>query len=92
MPVVGSIPIVPRKIPKAPEMSPLTIESPTREMTRVMPSAIREKYSGGPKRMAKAARGGARSIRPMTLRVPAIKEPIADIPNAAPALPCWPIW
>ncbi len=70
MPVVGSIPIVPRKIPKAPERSPLIIESPTREMTRVMPSAIREKYSGGPKRMAKAASGGARSIRPMHAQRP----------------------
>ena len=84
MPVVGSIPIVPRKIPNAPERSPLIIESPTREMTRVMPSAIREKYSGGPKLMAKAASGGARSIRPRTLSVPAMKEPIADIPKAAP--------
>ena len=39
-------------------MSPLIMESPTREMTRVMPSAIRAKYSGGPKLMAKSASGG----------------------------------
>ena len=92
MPVVGSMPMVPRKIPKAPAISPLIMDSPTREMTRVIPSAIRAKYSGGPKRMAKSASGGASSIRPITLRVPAMKEPMADIPRAAPALPFWPIW
>ena len=46
MPVVGSMPMVPRKIPKAPAISPLIMDSPTREMTRVIPSAIRAKYSG----------------------------------------------
>ena len=30
--------------------------------------------------------------RPIVLIVPAIKEPIAAMPNAAPALPCFAIW
>ena len=50
------------------------------------------KYSGGANLSAKRARGGATSIKPNTPNVPATKEEIAAIPNAAPARPCLAIW
>ena len=51
------------------------------------PKTINAKYSGGAKRNAKRANGGAISINPNTPTVPAIKEAMAEIPNAAPARP-----
>jgi hypothetical protein len=51
-------------------------------------------YSGGPKRSAKLARGGATTVSRMTLNVPATKEPTAAMERAAPARPrlamAWP--
>ncbi len=44
-------------------------------------------YSGGPKRSAKSASGGASSIKATTLAVPATKEPMAAMASAAPARP-----
>jgi len=38
------------------------------------------------------AKGGATSIRPITEMVPAMKEPKAATPKAAPARPCRAIW
>ena len=58
----------------------------------VTPRTIREKYSGGPNRMAIVASGGARNVRATTENVPAIKEPKAAIPRAGPALPLRAIW
>ena len=57
-----------------------------------MPMSIRLKYSGGPNARASLARGGATSISPITEMVPAMKEPKAAIPRAAPARPCRAIW
>ena len=51
------------------------------------PKTIKAKYSGGAKRNAKRASGGAISINPTTPTVPAINDAIAEMPNAAPALP-----
>ena len=47
----------------------------------------RAKYSGGPKRSAKLAKGGASSMRPTILTVPAINDPMAAIASAGPARP-----
>ena len=44
-------------------------------------------YSGGPKRSAKAASGGAMSVSMITPKVPATKEPTAAMQSAAPARP-----
>ncbi len=65
----------------------LTIDSPARKTTIASPNAIKAKYSGGAKRKAKRANGGAISIKPRTPTLPATNEAIAEIPNAAPALP-----
>ena len=48
---------------------------------------MREKYSGGPKLKATLARDGAMKVRTMTLSVPAMNDPNAEIPRAAPARP-----
>ena len=42
--------------------------------------------------MANLERGGVRSIKPTTLIVPPMKEPIAEMPRAGPALPLRAIW
>jgi hypothetical protein len=52
----------------------------------------REKNSGGPKRRARLANVGAKSISPITPIVPAMKDPKAAMPRAGPALPCLAIW
>ena len=68
-------------------MVPLIGESPERNTANNNPNNIKEKYSGAPKRRANAASGGARKVSPMTPTVPAINEPMAAMPRAAPALP-----
>jgi hypothetical protein len=44
-------------------------------------------YSGGPKRTAKFASGGATMVSTIRLKVPAMKEPTAAMQSAAPARP-----
>ena len=44
-------------------------------------------YSGGPKRNANAASGGATSVSTMTPKVPAMNDPTAAMQSAAPARP-----
>ena len=53
---------------------------------------ISAKYSGGPKRSASEASGGASNMSPMMPSVPAMNEPNAAMPSAGPALPCSAIW
>ena len=51
------------------------------------PSTSSAVYSGGPKRSAKAASGGAITVSTSTPNVPAIHEPTAAMHRAAPARP-----
>ncbi len=51
------------------------------------PSTSSEAYSGGPKRSAKLASGGAITVVTITPKVPAMNEPIAAMQSAAPARP-----
>ncbi len=88
MPVMVSSPIVPRMIPTPAVIRALAMDFWARYVSTTKPRIIREKYSGGPKRKATETRGGARSIRPMTPKVPAIKDPKAAMPRAGPARPC----
>ena len=46
------------------------------------------KYSGGPNLRATVTRIGENILNPKLLKVPAINDPMAAIPKAAPALPC----
>ena len=56
------------------------------------PSTIKPKFSGGPKRIATAAMSGAKKVITTTPIVPAMNEPMAAIPSAAPARPWRAIW
>ena len=66
---------------------PLTTDLPVKKATIANPRTMSPKYSGGPKRSANFATGGAKNISPNTPKVPATKEEIAAIPRAAPARP-----
>jgi len=48
--------------------------------------------SGGPNFIAKFAKRGARSMRPIILKVPPIQDPHAEIKRAAPPRPLRVIW
>jgi hypothetical protein len=58
-----------------------------RKVRTIIPTIIKAKNSGGPKRRAMPARRGPVNVRAMTAIVPAINEPKAAIPRAGPALP-----
>ena len=92
LPETVSVPTVPAMIPKQAIMSERTIEAPVRKLSTIMPMLMRAKYSGGPNFRAKLASGGAMRVRPTMPSVPAMKEPKADMPSAAPARPCRAIW
>ena len=90
-PVWGSMPIVAMRSPTTPAASPFRTESPT-AASAVRPTTTRAKYSGGPKESAARASGGAISIRPSVPITPAMNDPMAAMPSAAPARPCSAIW
>ena len=54
---------------------------------KIRPSTRSAVYSGGPKRNAKVASGGAIRVSMTTPNVPAIQEPTAAMHKAAPARP-----
>ncbi len=70
----------------------LAIEPWVRKVSTTRPSTIRLKYSAGPKAMATLASFGATSISATSEKVPAMKEPKAEMPSAGPARPCLAIW
>ncbi len=89
VPVNGSIPTKLTKRPSAIPANPLRRAFSDRLTTRLSAMNMRAKYSGGPKASATPARIGAKKVTPTRLRVPATKEPMAAMPNAGPALPCF---
>ena len=46
----------------------------------------------GPKARAQFASIGAKIARPMTETMPPMNEPMAAMPSAGPARPCFAIW
>jgi len=68
-------------------MSAFTIDSRAKYVSSVSPRTMRAKYSGGPKLSVTRARNGARNVRTTTLSVPAMNDPNAAMPSAAPARP-----
>jgi hypothetical protein len=85
--VIGSSPTVPRNNPSSAIASALSREPLASQVTMVKPISRRAKISGGPKLSATRASGGASSIRPTTEIVPAMNDPKAAMPSAAPARP-----
>ena len=82
------MPTVPAIRPSTAMINALIIEPCDRYATKVRPVSVRAKYSGGPKLSAALPSSGARNIRPITPTVPAMNEPKAEMPSAAPARPC----
>ncbi len=70
---------------------PFTTDLPERYVARSSPRMVSEKYSAGPNFTANADSGGATKVRPTTPAVPATKDPMAAMPSAAPARPCFAI-
>ncbi len=91
-PLTTSMPTAAARNPSATIRAPFTGEPVIMKSVQTMPSTIRAKFSGGPKRMATVAIVGAKNVITITPSVPATKEPIAAIPSAAPARPCFAIW
>ena len=90
--VMGSMPTLPMMIPKQAIIRDLIMDPPAKKTRTVRPRTITAKYSGGPKRRAIEANGGARQASPRSPRVPAMKDPNADMPRATPARPLRAIW
>ncbi|EKD41082.1 MAG: hypothetical protein ACD_74C00054G0001 [uncultured bacterium] len=86
-PKTGSIPTVPSRRPATHIMRPLITDSSERYTAISNPRMTNEKYSGVPNLSANAASEGATIDTPKRLMVPAIKDPMADMPRARPALP-----
>src|SRR5262249_13204508 len=91
-PLTTSMPTAAVRNPSATISAPFTGEPVIMKRVQTMPRPIRAKFSGGPKRMATVAIVGAKNVITITPSVPATKEPIAAIPRAAPARPCFAIW
>jgi hypothetical protein len=91
-PLTGSRPIVPMIKPIKAIISDLRREFPVTLLRTMNPNTMREKYSAGPKASAARAKGGANATRPKSPMLPAMKEPMAQIASAGPALPFWAIW
>ena len=87
VPLIESMPTVPRASPNAAATRPFMIERPARRVSVVRPRIMSAVFSSGPKPRANAVSGGASSMRPSTARVPAMKEAIAAIASAGPARP-----
>ncbi len=87
LPEMESSPMFARNIPITSIIRPFKGDPPDRNTASKSPTNAREKYSGGPNFSENSARGGATKVSPITPKVPAINEPIAETPSAAPARP-----
>lgn len=86
-PVTGSRPIVPIMIPVTALMRDFRRDPPVTLLRAIEPKTMSEKNSGGPKERAASASYGAKNTSPNTPIVPAMKDPMAEIARAGPALP-----
>jgi hypothetical protein len=84
---MGSMPTMPSMSPSVAMARDLSMDPPLMYASTRRPRSRSAKFSGGPRRRAKAARGGASIISATTDRVPAMKEPTAAMASAAPARP-----
>ena len=82
-----SRPMSPSTRPRQAMNSAFAIEPCVRKVSMTRPSTIRLKYSAGPNAIATSASRGAISIKRMIAKVPAMKEPSAEMPSAGPARP-----
>ena len=85
--VMGSSPIVPSARPMDAIRSAFNTPDWAKNMMRQRPANIIAAYSPGPNDNTTRARSGDRKVMPRIPNVPAMKEPIAAMPRAAPARP-----
>ena len=88
LPLTWSMPMQAQITPSAMTMNPFAAEPCTMNTVATKPSAITAKFSGGPNFSAADVRSGENKVRPTTLSVPAMNDPMAAMPRAAPARPC----
>jgi hypothetical protein len=81
------MPIMPTSRPRTAIASTRTIEPELMKASTSRPSIKSAVYSGGPKRSAKAASGGAIAVSTTTLTVPATNEAMVVRNRAGPARP-----
>src|SRR5688572_24322138 len=87
LPFTTSRPTAAARKPSATMSTPFTADPVIMKSVHTRPSTISAKFSGGPKRIAAAAMSGAKNVITTTPTVPAMNEPIAAMPSAAPARP-----
>lgn len=73
-------------------VAPRTLSSPEKLTMVASPSTITASISGGPKLRANSANGGARTTNSASEMIAATNDPMAEMDNAAPALPRLAIW
>ena len=88
-PVKLSRPTVASSRPTSPAISALSLLPLPMVATSSTPSRASAAYSGGPKSSATLATTGASRVSPTIEIVAPTKEPMAAIPSAVPALPCF---
>jgi hypothetical protein len=84
--------MVPMMSPTMAIMSDLISELPVTLLRTTKPKTISEKNSGGPNASAASARGGAKNASPRMAKLPATKDPMAQMASAGPARPFLAIW
>ena len=93
-PELTSVPTMPSNRPSKIIAIALIKEPEANTTAPTRPKTISEKYSAGPNLNANSASGGAKAAISNVATLPAKKEPIAAIANAAPARPflaiAWP--
>jgi hypothetical protein len=86
-PLTTSIPTAATRKPSATNSTPFSGEPEIMNSVQTKPSTINPKFSGGPKRIATTAMSGAKKVITTTPIVPAMNDPVAAMPRAAPARP-----
>ena len=81
------MPAPPKMMPTAAIIRHLTMEPLLKKLKTVMPTIIREKYSGGPNARATPARSGPMTVSATTAKVVPMNEAKAAMPRAGPARP-----
>ena len=87
-----SVPTVEARRPTSTIEIAFGIEPRASTTAKARPATISEKYSAGPKIIASLVSGTARAATTSVANEPAKNEPMAAMPSAAPARPCFAIW
>ena len=87
VPVTVSCPIVASSAPSPIITVPFRAEPSISSTVQTRPRSMRTQYSGGPKESANSLSSGEKKVRRTSATVPAMNDPVAEMPSAAPARP-----